>query len=69
MYSGSMGSRIHVYKFNNCGPSVEFEYEVFKMTQPGLSSYGWRPEEAAKSLDVLLDQAMHIIPTSIHAQL
>ena len=60
--AGSTGSRIHIYKFNNCGPSAEFEYEVFKMTQPGLSSYAGRAEEAAKSLDVLLDEALSIVP-------
>ena len=65
--AGSTGSRIHIYKFNNCGPSAEFEYEVFKMTQPGLSSYAGRPEEAAKSLDVLLDEAMHTVPTSMRS--
>ncbi|KAJ7585146.1 nucleoside phosphatase family-domain-containing protein [Mycena floridula] len=28
--AGSTGSRIHIYKFNNCGPSPAYKYEVFK---------------------------------------
>ena len=63
--AGSTGSRIHIYKFNNCGHSAEYEYEVFKMTLPGLSSYAGKPEEAAKSLDVLLDEAIRIVPTDM----
>jgi guanosine-diphosphatase len=61
--AGSTGSRIHIYKFNNCGASPEYEYEVFKMTQPGLSSFAGKPEEAAKSLDVLLDEAVRVVPS------
>ena len=30
--AGSTGSRIHIYKFNNCGQSPMYEYEVFRMT-------------------------------------
>ncbi|KAF8837850.1 hypothetical protein BDN67DRAFT_151247 [Paxillus ammoniavirescens] len=63
--AGSTGSRIHIYKFNNCGPSPSFEYEVFKMTQPGLSEYAKSPQGAAKSLDVLLDEAMRVVPESL----
>ena len=65
--AGSTGSRIHIYKFNNCGASAEYEYEVFKMTQPGLSSFAGKPEEAAKSLDVLLDEALRVVPTLMHS--
>ncbi|KAL9130455.1 MAG: hypothetical protein Q9217_001378 [Psora testacea] len=61
--AGSTGSRIHVYRFNNCGPTPELEGEKFKMTEKkeggsGLSSYAADPDAAAKSLDVLLDVAM-----------
>lgn len=63
--AGSTGSRIHIYKFNNCGASPEYEYEVFKMTKPGLSSYKGRPVDAAASLDVLLDEALAIVPESL----
>jgi guanosine-diphosphatase len=63
--AGSTGSRIHVYKFNNCGSSPEYEYEVFKITKPGLSSYPDSPEDAAESLDVLLDEAVTVIPKDL----
>jgi guanosine-diphosphatase len=65
--AGSTGSRIHVYRFNNCGPTPELEDEVFKMTPKkeggsGLSSYKEDAEGAAKSLDVLMDVAMESVP-------
>ena len=67
--AGSTGSRIHVYKFHHCGPSPSFEYEVFKMTQPGLSDRAtWKtPEGAAASLDVLLEEALRVVPASLYA--
>ncbi|KAI0736244.1 nucleoside phosphatase family-domain-containing protein [Fomitopsis betulina] len=65
--AGSTGSRIHIYKFNNCGQSPTYEYEIFRMTQPGLSSYSGRPQEAAQSLDVLLDEAVRIIPKDLQS--
>lgn len=65
--AGSTGSRIHVYKFNNCGPTPELEHEEFKMTEPrpqgsGLSSYKSDAEGAARSLDPLMDVAMRTVP-------
>ncbi|KAJ8503484.1 hypothetical protein ONZ45_g10808 [Pleurotus djamor] len=63
--AGSTGSRIHIYKFNNCGPSAAFEYETFKMTQPGLSAYSGEPEKAAASLDGLMDEAMRVVPEDL----
>ncbi|OJJ49839.1 hypothetical protein ASPZODRAFT_139194 [Penicilliopsis zonata CBS 506.65] len=65
--AGSTGSRIHVYRFNNCGPSPELEDEVFEMTTPkpggsGLSSYKEDAEGAAKSLDPLMEVAMKSVP-------
>ena len=65
--AGSTGSRIHIYKFNNCGPTPSFEYEVFKMTQPGLSYYAANPADAAGSLDVLLAEAVRVVPASMRA--
>jgi guanosine-diphosphatase len=67
--AGSTGSRIHVYKFNNCGPTPELESEVFEQTEKkkggsGLSSYKQDAEGAAKSLDVLMDVAMKSVPDS-----
>ncbi|KAI9790699.1 MAG: Guanosine-diphosphatase [Peltula sp. TS41687] len=68
--AGSTGSRIHVYRFNNCGPTPELEDEVFQMTEKkaggsGLSSYKDDVEGAAKSLDVLMDVAMKTVPDSL----
>ncbi len=65
--AGSTGSRIHVYKFNNCGPTPELENEDFKMTETrpggsGLSSYKEDAEGAAKSLDPLMEVAMTSVP-------
>lgn len=68
--AGSTGSRIHVYKFNNCGPIPDLEHEEFKMTDKkpggsGLSSYKTNAEEAARSLDVLLDVALKSVPNEL----
>lgn len=65
--AGSTGSRIHVYRFNNCGPTPELENEEFKMTEKktggsGLSSYDSDAEGAAKSLDMLMAVAMSNVP-------
>jgi guanosine-diphosphatase len=66
--AGSTGSRIHIYKFNNCGPSPAYEYEVFKQTEPGngLSSFAGHPTAAAESLNPLLDEALRVVPNSLH---
>lgn len=68
--AGSTGSRIHVYRFNNCGATPELENEDFKMTEKkeggsGLSSYKEDAEGAAKSLDVLMDMAMEKVPDKL----
>ena len=60
--AGSTGSRIHIYKFNNCGPTPAYEYEVFKQLQPGLSSYRDSPRGAAESLDPLFEEALRVVP-------
>ncbi|CAN8095203.1 unnamed protein product [Discula destructiva] len=71
--AGSTGSRIHVYKFNNCGPTPELENEVFKMTKKvdgkssGLSAYPDDPQGAAESLDVLMEAAMEAVPDKLKA--
>ncbi|KAH8823691.1 nucleoside phosphatase family-domain-containing protein [Flagelloscypha sp. PMI_526] len=64
--AGSTGSRIHVYKFNTClsTSNPAYEYEVFKMLKPGLSSFGSDPTGAAKSLDPLLEEALRVVPSS-----
>ncbi|KAK5993648.1 putative guanosine-diphosphatase [Cladobotryum mycophilum] len=66
--AGSTGSRIHVYKFNNCGPIPELEHEEFKMTEKsvgGLSAFKDDPVAAAKSLDPLMQVAMENVPDKL----
>ncbi|KAI5790153.1 nucleoside phosphatase family-domain-containing protein [Geopyxis carbonaria] len=63
--AGSTGSRIHVYRFNNCGDTPELESEEFKMIKPGLSSFKEDAEGAAKSLDELLDVAVKTVPDKL----
>ncbi|KAH8891353.1 nucleoside phosphatase GDA1/CD39 [Thozetella sp. PMI_491] len=69
--AGSTGSRIHVYKFNNCGSSPELESEIFKQTKKiegqssGLSAYKDDPEGAAHSLDILMEEAMKAVPDKL----
>lgn len=71
--AGSTGSRIHVYKFNNCGATPELENEVFKMTKKvdgkssGLSAYPDDPQAAAESLDILMEEAMATVPDKLKA--
>lgn len=64
--AGSMGSRIHTYKFNYCSATPELENETFDHVEPGLSSYGEDAEGAAKSLDMLLDGALNTVPRPLH---
>nr|AFK42133.1 unknown [Medicago truncatula] len=62
--AGSTGSRVHVYHFDqnlnllHVGKDVEF----YNKTTPGLSAYADNPEEAAKSLIPLLEQAESVVP-------
>ena len=65
--AGSTGSRIHVYKFNNCGPTPALEYETFKAIQPGLSSFARDPTAAAASLDPLMEEAVRVVPESLRS--
>ncbi|KAF9963694.1 Guanosine-diphosphatase [Modicella reniformis] len=64
--AGSMGSRIHAYKFNYCVATPQLESETFDHVEPGLSSYGEDPEGAAKSLDKLLNGALNTVPKFLH---
>lgn len=66
--AGSTGSRIHVYRFNNCGSTPELENEVFEQTKKvegsssGLSSFKEDAEGAAHSLDPLMEVALKSVP-------
>ncbi|KAF8215285.1 nucleoside phosphatase family-domain-containing protein [Mycena galopus ATCC 62051] len=66
--AGSTGSRIHIYKFNNCGRTPAYEWEVFRQTSTstgGLSKFAGRPAEAADSLRPLLDEAVRVVPKGL----
>ncbi|KAI7853621.1 nucleoside phosphatase GDA1/CD39 [Circinella umbellata] len=65
--AGSTGSRLHVYRFRQCGSAdpVQLKDEsLFVQTIPGLSSY--TPDLAAQSLDPLLKEALKSIPLHSH---
>ncbi|KAF9573351.1 Guanosine-diphosphatase [Mortierella alpina] len=64
--AGSMGSRIHAYKFNYCNATPDLESEIFGHVEPGLSSFDGDAEGAAKSLDKLLDTALKCVPKFLH---
>ena len=63
--AGSTGSRVHVYRFNNCAETPELEHEDFLMIKGGLSSYKADALGAAKSLDPLLAVALKAVPDKL----
>nr|BAB87182.1 apyrase [Pisum sativum] len=65
--AGSTGSRIHVYHFNqNLDlPHIGKGVEYYNKITPGLSSYANNPEQAAKSLIPLLEQAEECVPDDL----
>ncbi|GJJ78004.1 guanosine-diphosphatase [Entomortierella parvispora] len=65
--AGSSGSRIHAYRFNYCKATPELENELFKRIESGgLSKFADHPEDAAKSLDPLLQDVLDEIPEFLH---
>ena len=68
LYAGSMGSRIHAYKFNYCNATPDLESEIFGHVEPGLSSFDGDAEGAAKSLDKLLDTVLESVPKFLHTK-
>ncbi len=64
--AGSTGSRIHVYRFNYCkGLTPTLEDELFIQTKPGLSHFADSPQEAAETLDVLMEATLETIPKQL----
>ncbi|CAB3398482.1 unnamed protein product [Caenorhabditis bovis] len=66
--AGSTGTRLHLYKFlhdpekNKNGMPFTVEQEIFQEVKPGLSSYAKNAEDAAKSLEPLLQRARKEVP-------
>lgn len=66
--AGSTGSRVHVYKFNNCGSIPILENEDFLMNDKsigGLSSFKDDAVAAAGSLDPLMKFALDKVPEKL----
>ncbi|RWR75733.1 Nucleoside phosphatase GDA1/CD39 [Cinnamomum micranthum f. kanehirae] len=66
--AGSSGSRVHVYCFDENLDLVPIgkELELFKQKKPGLSAYASNPQEAADSLQSLLQDAESVVPSVLH---
>ncbi|KAL0118894.1 hypothetical protein PUN28_009489 [Cardiocondyla obscurior] len=64
--AGSTGSRVLAFSFHESivNGNLELDNELFKEVKPGLSSFADKPEDAAKSLTVLLNEAKAVIPQS-----
>lgn len=59
--AGSTGSRIHVFEFSFCGSQPKLELELYFHRKPGLSQFS-QAEDAAASLDPLLEEAQRHLP-------
>uniref|UniRef100_A0A0D9Z6Q1 apyrase n=1 Tax=Oryza glumipatula TaxID=40148 RepID=A0A0D9Z6Q1_9ORYZ len=68
--AGSSGSRVHVYCFDGNLDLLPIgkEIELFKQKKPGLSAYAMDPQEAAKSLVSLLEEAEKVVPVELREQ-
>ena len=65
--AGSLGLRVHTYKFDVCQLPPLVLAEDFKMLKPGLSSFDTDAEGAANSLNPLLDLAVAFVPKHLQA--
>ncbi len=64
--AGSTGSRIHVFSLQEGLDGYKLLNDDFYPLEPGLSSYGKDPKQAAASLKPLLDFAREKIPNDKH---
>ncbi|KAL3267460.1 hypothetical protein HHI36_011583 [Cryptolaemus montrouzieri] len=62
--AGSTGSRVHAFTFHESyiGSHLVLDKELFKFNKVGLSSFVDNPDEGAKSIDVLVEEAKNEIP-------
>lgn len=66
--AGSTGSRVHAYQFTyEMDGTVTLHHELFEQVKPGLSSYKGRPQDAAASVDTLLQKALAYVPSGLHS--
>ncbi|CAN6619507.1 guanosine-diphosphatase [Trichomonascus vanleenenianus] len=65
--AGSAGSRVHIYEFSHESDNPELVSETFDYVIPGLSSYAESPQEAARSLDPLIETAIKAVPEQYHS--
>ncbi|PKI77313.1 apyrase 2-like [Punica granatum] len=68
--AGSSGSRVHVYCFDQYMDLIPIgkELELFVQLKPGLSAYANNPQEAANSLQSLLDKAESVVPRDLRSR-
>ncbi|XP_027349652.1 nucleoside-triphosphatase-like [Abrus precatorius] len=66
--AGSTGSRVHVFHFDQNLDLLRIgnELDHYKKITPGLSAYADNPQQAAKSLIPLLDEAESVVPEDMH---
>jgi len=64
--AGSTGSRVLAFSFHESilNGNLVLDNELFKEIKPGLSSFADKPEDAARSLTTLLNEAKAVIPQS-----
>ncbi|KAL5197196.1 hypothetical protein ABZP36_000708 [Zizania latifolia] len=68
--AGSSGSRVHVFCFDANLDLVHIgdDIELFVQKKPGLSAYANDPQDAAKSLVSLLEDAKRVVPAELRDQ-
>ncbi|KAK7336228.1 hypothetical protein VNO77_16763 [Canavalia gladiata] len=66
--AGSTGTRVHVFHFDQYLDLLRIgnNFDFYKKITPGLSAYADKPEEAAKSLIPLLEEAESVVPEELH---
>mmetsp|Transcript_9890 Transcript_9890/g.11418 ORF Transcript_9890/g.11418 Transcript_9890/m.11418 type:complete len:482 (+) Transcript_9890:145-1590(+) len=62
--AGSTGSRVHVFRFQGWGPTLDLQEETFEALKPGFRAYAANPKEAADSLLPLIQIAKDKVPES-----